>query len=330
MPTAFVTGATGFIGYHVAHQLVEGGWRVRAIKRRSSTHPSMTDLRVEWLTGDIRNRNEICAAMGGCDAVFHVAADYRLWAKNTREIYENNVQGTENVLEAALLNRVQRVVYTSSVGALGLNSDGKPSDEKTPVSLNDMVGHYKRSKFLAERRVEEFIRRGLDVVLVHPSTPVGPGDHKPTPTGKIILDFLNGRMPAYLNTGLNLVHVKDVATGHLLAFERGRRAEKYILGNKNLTLAEVFQMLEKITGLAAPRLRLPYTPILWLAYINRLLSGITKREPLIPFEGVKMARKYMFFDATKAIRELALPQTPVEVALSEAVSWFREHGYVKV
>jgi dihydroflavonol-4-reductase len=193
-----------------------------------------------------------------------------------------------------------------------------------------MVGHYKRSKFLAEREAEKFLDRGLRLVMVHPSTPVGPGDHKPTPTGKIIVDFLNRKMPAYLDTGLNLIHVKDVAAGHVLALERGIVGEKYILGNRNLTLSEIFQLLESISGIPAPRYRLPYMPVLFFAQMAKLLSSITRKEPLIPFEGVKMARRYMFFNASKAVRELGLPQTPVEIALSEAVAWFRENGYMGV
>ncbi len=230
MATALVTGATGFIGSHVALHLLAKGWRVRALRRSTSLSPDIGKLDVEWYSGDIRNFDQVHSAMAGCEAVFHVAADYRLWARNPKEIYETNVAGTVNVLRAALLSRVERVVYTSSVGALGSRPDGKPADETTPVRLEDMVGHYKRSKFLAEREAERFLKQGLPVVMVHPSTPVGPGDHKPTPTGKIIVDFLNGRMPAFLDTGLNLIHVSDVAEGHLLALERGRVGEKYILG----------------------------------------------------------------------------------------------------
>jgi dihydroflavonol-4-reductase len=328
MATALVTGATGFIGSHVALHLLRRGWSVRALRRAASPSPGIGKLEVEWCLGDIRNVDQIQSAMAGCEAVFHVAADYRLWAKDPREIYETNVTGTVNVLRAALRNRVERVVYTSSVGALGLRTDGKPADETTPVRLEDMVGHYKRSKFLAEREAERFLGLGLPVVMVHPSTPVGPGDHKPTPTGKIIVDFLNGRMPAFLDTGLNLIHVSDVAEGHLLALERGRVGEKYILGNQNLTLAEIFVLLEKASGIPAPRFRLPYHPILCLGYVFEMLSRVTGREPLIPLEGVKMARKFMFFDASKAVRALGLPQTPVELALADAVAWFRNHGYV--
>jgi dihydroflavonol-4-reductase len=269
------------------------------------------------------------SAMSGAEAVFHVAADYRLWALNPREIYESNVDGTVNVMKAALEVGVERVVHTSSVGALGLVSDSKPADETTPVCLDDMVGHYKRSKFLAEREAEKFLEKGLPLVFVHPSTPVGPGDHKPTPTGKIIVDFLNRKMPAYLDTGLNLVDVRDVAEGHRLAFEKGKIGEKYILGNRNLTLAQIFAILEEISGIPAPGVKLPYTPILWVAGILNLVSFVTRREPMVPYEGVKMAGKHMFFDPSKAIRELGFPQTPVETALSDAVVWFEENGYVR-
>lgn len=327
MRTAFITGATGFIGFHLALQLRDSGWEVRALRRKGSSHPLIDTLDADWRTGDIRNSQQVCQAMAGCEAVFHVAADYRLWAKNPADIYESNVGGTANVLRAAVQNRVEKVVYTSSVGALGLNRDGSPADEATPVALSDMVGHYKRSKYLAERKGEEFLRHGLPIVFVHPSTPVGPADHKPTPTGKIIVDFLNGRMPAYLDTGLNLIHVKDVAAGHLLALERGRVGERYILGNQDLTLSEIFRQLETVSGVRAPRIRLPYRPVYVLAHVCRILSWITRREPLIPFEGVKMARRYMFFDARKAVSELGLPQTPVRDALTEAVNWFREYGY---
>ena len=223
---------------------------------------------------------------------------------------------------------MERVVYTGSVGALGLHPDGTPADEKTPVSIEDMVGHYKRSKFLAEREVEKFLRKGLPITIVHPSTPIGPGDHKPTPTGKIVVDYLNRKMPAYLNTGLNLIDVRDVAEGHCLALERGTVGEKYILGNVNLTLAEIFHMLEKISGIPAPRVRLPYVPILWLARILLLISYLTRREPIVPYEGVRMAAKHMFFDSSKAVRDLKLPQTPIEAALSDAVAWFNANGYV--
>lgn len=326
-PRAFLTGATGFIGSHVALALLNRGWRVRALMRRESLLPASLRSEVEWRLGDILRVTDIHSAMAGCTAVFHVAADYRLWSRNPREIYATNVQGTANVLEAALNHGVERVVHTSSVGALGLRTDGKPADEAVPVSLESLVGHYKRSKFLAEREVDKYVQRGLPVVIVNPSTPIGPGDHKPTPTGQIIVDFLNRRMPAYLDTGLNLIHVRDVAEGHLLALERGKVGEKYILGHRNLSLAEMFALLERVSGIPAPRIRLPYFPILILAQCLDALSRVSGREPLIPLEGVKMARYKMFFDAGKAVRELGLPQTPLETAASEAVTWFRTHGY---
>jgi dihydroflavonol-4-reductase len=327
MATALVTGATGFIGGHVAALLLQKGWSVRGLRRRGSRRASSPPSDMEWYEGDLRNFQAVCRAVAGCDAVFHVAADYRLWARHPEEIYGSNVGGTIHVLEACRAARVPRVVYTSSVGALGLNADGSPAHEETPVRLQDMVGVYKRSKFLAEREAVKFAARGLPLVIVNPSTPIGPGDWKPTPTGKIIMDYLNGRMPAFLDTGLNLIHVKDVAAGHLLALEKGRVGEKYILGNRNLTLAEIFRLLEDISRIPAPRICLPYTPILALAYFFQALSTLTHREPLIPLDGVKMARKVMFFDSRKAVRELGLPQTPVEEALREAVVGFREQGY---
>jgi dihydroflavonol-4-reductase len=267
--------------------------------------------------------------MDDCSAVFHVAADYRLWSDRPEEIYRSNVTGTEVVLEQALALKVHRVVYTSTVGALGHRGRGLPSSEATPVTLDDMVGHYKRSKYLAERKAEELAARGLPLVMVHPSTPIGPWDHKPTPTGRIIVDFLNGRIPAYVDTGLNFVHVRDVAWGHLQAWERGRIGEKYILGNRNLTLAEFFLLLEKITGRPAPRVKLPSTPILMLAAVGHCVSRWTHSEPLVSLEAARMARRYMFFDAGRAVRELGLPQTPVEEAVAGAVQWYVSHGYVK-
>jgi dihydroflavonol-4-reductase len=242
-------------------------------------------------------------------------------------MYHANVDGTRTMLQAALEANVKRVVYTSSVGTLGNPGDGTPGMEDTPVSLADMVGHYKKSKFLAEREAEKFVDKGLGLIIVNPSTPVGPFDIKPTPTGKIIVDFLNRKMPAYLDTGLNLIGVEDCARGHLLAAEKGRVGQKYILGNQNRTLQEIFGILERLTGLAAPKVRLPYTPILFAAYINEALSRCTGKEPLIPLAGVQMAKKVMFFDASKAVRELGLPQTPVEEALRRAIDWFRANGY---
>jgi dihydroflavonol-4-reductase len=326
---ALVTGATGFIGGHVAWLLLEQGWTVRALRRRGARNPFLTGAELDWREGDLRDPDSIRSAMSGCRAVFHVAADYRLWAPRPVEIYETNVSGTVHVLEAALAQGVERVVYTSSVGALGLHRDGTPADESTPVQLDDMVGHYKRSKFLAEREAEDFVARGLPLVMVHPSTPVGPGDHKPTPTGKIIVDYLNRRMPAYVDTGLNLVDVRDVAWGHLLAYEKGQVGDKYILGNANLTLTQIFEVLAEISEIPAPQIRLPHSLVLPLAYANAAYSWVTGAEPRIPLEGVKMAHRRMFFDSGKAVRELGLPQTPVQEALQAAVTWYKANGYVK-
>lgn len=329
MPKALITGATGFVGRHVAEVLLDAGWELHALRRSPSRFAPDGRKGLEWFHGDIRSSVDVARAMEGCEAVFHVAADYRLWCDDPREIYENNVKGTEVVLAEAMAHGVRRVVYTSTVGALGLRPDGLPADEETPVSLGDMVGHYKRSKFLAERKADDYVEKGLPVVKVHPSTPIGPGDHKPTPTGRIIVDFLNGRIPAYVDTGLNFVHVRDVARGHLLAYERGRIGEKYILGHRNLSLAEFFRLLGRITGRHAPRLRLPYVPVLMLAAACHCLSRWTHAEPFVSLEAVKMAGRRMFFDPGKAVRELGLPQTPIEEALIDAVRWYVRNGYVK-
>lgn len=324
---AFVTGATGFIGASLAKELLRDGCEVRVLVRPGSDRRNLDGLDLELWEGDLRDREGLRKGLAGCDLLFHAAADYRLWTRNPAEMFESNVAGTRNILEAALENRVGRVVYTSSVGTLGNPGNGLPGTESTPVSFADMVGDYKKSKFLAEREAESFLTRGLPLVIVNPSTPVGEGDVKPTPTGKIIVDFLNGRMPAYLDTGLNLIDVSDCARGHILAADKGRIGEKYILGNENLTLCGIFELLAGITGLAAPKVRLPYLPILLAAYCNEALSRLTGREPLIPLAGVQMARKFMFFDSSKAVRELGLPQRPASEALGRAVAWFRTNGY---
>jgi dihydroflavonol-4-reductase len=325
MTKTLVTGGTGFIGRAVVVELLGAGREVRVLAR----HPeAVGGLKVEVAQGDLRDPVSLASAVKGCDWVFHVAADYRLWVPDPEVMYAVNVQGTRDLLHAAAEAGVARVVYTSTVGALGNPGDGTPGTEETPVSLADMVGHYKRSKFLAEGIVLDYAHQGLPVVLVHPSAPVGPGDSRPTPTGRIIVDYLQGRMPAYLETGLNLVHVRDVAQGHLLAEEKGRVGEKYILGNQNLSLSEIFRMLAEITGIPAPRLRLPYWPILALSYLDEFwATQVSHKPPRMPVAGVKMAKKFMYFDSSKAIRELGLPQTPVRQALQEAVAWFQEHGY---
>ncbi len=328
MDKTLVTGGTGFVGRAVVLELLAAGRQVRVLAR-DPLHPALAGLAVEVARGDLRDAGSLAAAVQGCSRLFHVAADYRLWVPDPEAMYAANVQGTKDLLAAAAAVGVEKVVYTSTVGALGNPGDGKPGTEETPVSLADMVGHYKRSKFLAEQAGLEYARQGLPVVLVHPSAPVGPWDARPTPTGQIIVDYLKGRMPAYLETGLNLVHVRDVAQGHLLAEEKGRVGEKYILGNQNLSLSEIFQMLAGITGIPAPRVRLPYGPILALSYLDEwFATHISGKPPRMPVAGVKMAKKFMYFDNSKAVRELGLPQTPVPQALEEAVAWFQGQGYV--
>ena len=323
-----VTGATGFVGGHVVRNLLAKGERVRVLVRRDSSRKSLEGLAVETVTGDLNDPASLRAAMEGCHRLYHVAADYRLWARNPSEIYRNNVEGTRNVLEAARETGVERIVYTSTVGALAVGSNGHPTDEQSPVRLSDMIGHYKRSKFLAEAEVSAAAQRGMPVVIVNPSTPVGAGDVKPTPTGQMIVDFLRGRMPAYVDTGLNLVDVEDVAEGHRLAMERGRAGERYILGHRNLTLREILEILSRIAGRPAPRIRLPIPAALSLAAISTGWSALTGRPPRVPLEAVRMSRKKMFFDSGKAVREMNLPQRPVEEALEKAVRWFRDNGYV--
>lgn len=329
MKKVFITGATGFIGASLARELLEQGCEVKALVRPGSIKANLAGLPIELHEGDLLDQDSLEQGLAGCDTLFHAAADYRLWTRNPKSMYDVNVGGTRSVLEAALKRNLSRVVYTSSVGTLGNPGDGTPGTEDTPVSFDEMVGHYKKSKFLAEREAETFLERGLPLVIVNPSTPVGRLDIKPTPTGRIIVDFLNRRMPAYLDTGLNLIDVEDCAKGHVLAARHGRIGEKYILGNQNLTLRDIFSLLEEISGLPAPRVKLPYTPILLAAYANEALSRVTGREPLIPLAGVRMAGKLMYFDSSKAIRELGLPQQPVKNALKKAVEWFRAEGYVQ-
>ncbi len=326
---AFVTGATGFIGASLVRELLRDGASVKVLVRPEADRSNLAGLDLQICTGDLRDPASLARGVAGCDTLFHAAADYRLWTREPAAMYESNVTGTRNILQAALESGVQRVVYTSSVGTLGNPGDGRPGTETTPVNLADMVGDYKKSKFLAEREAESFLAMGLPLVIVNPSTPVGPLDIKPTPTGKIIVDFLNGKMPAYLDTGLNIIDVTDCARGHILAAREGRVGEKYILGNENLTLRQIFQMLAEITGLPAPRVRLPYGPILLAAYLNEGLSRLTGKEPLIPLAGVQMAKKFMFFDASKGVRELGLPQRPAREALARAVAWFRANGYAR-
>lgn len=323
----FITGATGFIGASIARELLKDGREVRVLVRDGSDTSNLTGLDVEFWKGDLCDPDSLDRGVKGCDVLYHAAADYRLWTRSPQDMYRINVEGTAAILGAARKHSLSRVVYTSSVGTLGNPGNGTPGSEDTPVTLADMVGDYKKSKFLAEREAEKFIAAGVPIVIVNPSTPVGPLDIKPTPTGKIIVDFLNRKMPAYLDTGLNIIAVEDCARGHILAEQKGVVGTKYILGNTNLTLCAIFEILEELTGLSAPRFKLPYAPILLAAHLNEGLSRITGREPLIPLAGVQMAAKFMYFDSSRAVRELGLPQTPVRSALLRAVEWFRANGY---
>lgn len=331
--TTLVTGATGFVGFHVAQQLTARGEHIRVLVRPNSRLDNVRALNaalVEQAVGDLTDADSLRQAMRGCDTLYHVAADYRLWARDTGELYRANVDGTRQLLEIARDAGVGKIVYTSTVGALGIPHDGTPGNEETPVTEASMIGHYKRSKFLAEEAVRQMTREGLPAVIVNPSTPIGERDIKPTPTGQIIVDFLNRKLPVYVDTGLNLIDVRDTAAGILLAAERGRIGERYILGNRDTSLQEMLGMLADITGLAAPKVQMPYA-LAWLAVgmENVIVDRVLRRAPAHPFEGVKMARHKMYFDASKAVKELGLPQSPVEEALRRAVEWFRANGYVK-
>lgn len=324
---ALVTGATGFVGGAVARALVRAGTDVRVLTRPGSDLGNIEGLAVEQVTGDLCDPGSLRTALTGCRQLYHVAAHYALWAKNPAIFYDINVTGTRNLLEAARDVGIERTVYCSTIGAIGLPPDGGLGTEDTPVSLDQMAGHYKRSKYLAEQEVLKLAKEGLPVVIVNPSAPVGAGDVKPTPTGQVIVDFMKGRMPAYIETGMNIIDVDDVATGHLLAMEKGRQGERYILGCRNLMLHEVFEILSRLTGVKAPTIKLPRLAILPIAYVNQWIANLTGHPPRIPLEGVKMAKYKMHYDCAKAIRELGLPQTPPEVALEKAVRWFRDHKY---
>jgi dihydroflavonol-4-reductase len=318
-----VTGATGFIGWHVARLLAERGHKVRALVRPSS---QLRELEAEPVTGDLRDAASLDRAVAGCGLVFHVAADYRLWARNPDELYRSNVEGTRHVLEAARSQGVERVVYTSTVGCIGVPKGGV-GDETVPVTLAEMKGAYKRSKFLAERVALEFAASGFPVVVVNPTAPVGDHDVKPTPTGKIVLDFLKGAMPAFIDTGLNLVDVRNAAEAHLLAAERGRPGERYIVGCENLTLAGILEKLAGLTGREAPRVRLPYAVAYAAGVVTTGWARVTGRPPRAPLDAVRMARKKMWVSHDKARRELGFSPAPVDAALGRAVEWFRANGY---
>jgi dihydroflavonol-4-reductase len=323
---ALVTGATGFVGAAVARTLLKNQWQVRVLARKGSDRRNLKDLSADVIEGDLTDAGSLQRAAQGCEALFHVAADYRLGARDPSQLYRANVDGTRNVLDAARRSGVQRIVYTSSVATIGIPSDGSPGDEQTPNSLSNMIGHYKRSKYLAEEVVRAAAGEGLSVVIVSPSTPVGPGDLKPTPTGQLVLDAAAGRMPAYVDTGLNIVHVDDVAHGHLLAYERGRAGQRYILGGQDMSLREILAMIAGLVGRAPPRVRLPYGVVLPIAYIAEGFAKITGRSGRITLEGVRMSRKIMFFSSAKAARELGYAWRPPAQAFEDAIRWFRDNG----
>jgi len=325
--TTLVTGASGFLGSHVARQLVARGEAVRVLLRPSSQIRAIEDLRVEKVIGDLRDPSSLDRALSGVRRVFHVAADYRLWALHPRDIYESNVTGTKNLLAAARRAGVEQFIYTSTVATVAVDRPALPN-EQTESTLSEMIGHYKRSKWLAEREALQAVKEGLPVIVAMPTTPVGPGDWKPTPTGKIIVDFLNGKMPGYVDTGLNFVAVEDAAEGHLLVAEKGRPGEQYLLGGENLTLKQLLDILARIAGLPAPRLKIPHRVALGAAYVETAFSRLLGREPQIPVEGVKIARHRMFVDCSRAQRELGFQPGPVAAALERAVRWYEANGYV--
>jgi len=319
-----VTGATGFIGWHVARSLRARGHRVRALARPSS---HVRELELEVVTGDLRDRESLDRAVAGCGVVFHVAADYRLWAKDPSELFRTNVEGTRNLLTAAREAGVEKVVYTSTVGCIGIPQD-RPGSEDVEVRLEEMTGAYKRSKFQAEQVALEFAGTGFPVVIVNPTAPIGDHDFKPTPTGKIVVDYLKGAIPAFVDTGLNLVDVEDTSEGHLLALERGRAGERYILGCENLTLEQILTRLAHISGGKAPRWRVPYAVAYTAGLASTGWANLTGIEPRAPLDAVRMARKKMFVSPDKAKRELGFNPGPVDGALKRAVDWFRANGYV--
>ena len=325
---ALVTGATGFVGSAVARKLLAEGLPVRVLARPGSDRRNLQGLAVEVAEGDLTDAASLARACAGCDALFHVAADYRTWAPKPEELYRANVDGTRAIFGAAKAAGLQRIVYTSSVATLGIPGTGTPGDEDTPVTLADMVGHYKRSKFMAEEVAHEFAHDGLPIVIVNPSTPIGPRDIKPTPTGRIVIDAASGRMPAYVDTGLNVVHVDDVADGHWLAFRKGRVGERYVLGGYDMTLREILTEIADIVGRRPPKIRLPHTAVLPVAYVAEALARVTGIKPIATVEEVRMSKKHMFFSSAKAQRELGYAPRPARAALEDAIRWFRDNGYI--
>ncbi len=325
---ALVTGATGFVGSAVVRAAQRDGFEVRALRRETSDLRAIADLEIETATASLHDRDSLKRAMADCEAVFHVAADYRLWAKDPAELYTNNVDGSRNVFEAARASGIGRIVYTSSVATLGLPGDGSPGTEETPVGLDDMIGHYKRSKFLAEDVARAYAADGMDIVIVNPSAPVGPRDHKPTPTGRMIRDAAAGRMPAYVETGLNVVHVDDVARGHLLAHAHGVSGRRYVLGGEDMTLASILNLVAELVGRQAPRIRIPHGLVMPIAYAAEAGARVTGKAPFVTVDGVKLARKHMFFSHQRADDELGYAARPARDAIADAIAWYDAHRYL--
>ena len=324
-----VSGGNGFVGSAVCLALLRHGFEVRALARPTSDTTSLHGLQVEIVRGDLLDPPTLRAALAGCEGLFHVAADYRLWARDPEEIRMNNVRGTRNILAAARTVGVARVVHTSSVATLGLHDDGTPADEETPASYADMIGEYKRSKYLSEKMARRRARAGQDIVIVNPSAPVGPRDRKPTPTGQMVLDAARGKMPAYVDTGLNIVHVDDVAEGHVLAFQRGEKGRRYILGGENMSLREILGTVAELTGHSAPKVRLPHRALLPVARAAEAWARVSDRAPTITVDGVKLSRHKMYFTSHRAEAELGYRARSAREALSDAIQWFRANGYCR-
>lgn len=323
---AFVTGGTGFIGANLIRLLLQEGYTVRTLVRPSSRLDNLQGLEVEVVKGDLGDR-DLWQQMVGCQVLFHLAAHYSLWQTDREQLYRHNVMGTRNVLSAAQRAGIERTVYTSSVAAIGVGENGTVVDETHQSPVEKLVGHYKKSKFLAEQEAVKAAQAGQDVVIVNPSSPIGPWDIKPTPTGDIILRFLRRQMPFYLDTGLNFIDVRDVTWGHLLALQRGKMGDRYILGNQNLPLKALLDQLAQLTGLSAPQSSVPAWLPLSVAWLDEKILAPLGKPPAVPLDGVRMAKQYMYYDASKAVRELGLPQTPITTALTDAVDWFKSHGY---
>ena len=324
---AFVTGGTGFIGANLVRLLLKEGYEVCALVRPQSNLENLKNLDIKLLKGTL-NDSDLADKMKGCQVLFHVAAHYSLYQSDQKKLYQSNVLGTRSILKAAQKANVERIVYTSSVAAIGVGKPGEIVNESHQSPVNELVGHYKKSKYWAEQEAQKAIINGQDIVIVNPSTPIGPLDIKPTPTGEIILRFLRRQMPAYVNTGLNIIDVRDVAQGHLLALEKGKTGERYILGNKNLTLKALLEQLSLLTGLTAPQQTLPIWLPLGVAWVEEYLLFPLGKKPSIPIDGVKMSKQPMYYDTSKAIKELGLPSSPIEIALKDAINWFTNNGYI--